>query len=113
MIRRVLVTMATMGEPHLILADEPTPGLPKADVTGVLREFRTLADDGRAVVLITHELGGALEVADTVVICQDGRTIETTTPSAFTEDRLEHPYTKALWQALPVNGFKVPEEQPC
>lgn len=115
MIRRVLVTMATMGDPHLILADEPTPGLPQADVSGVLREFRVLADGGRAVVLITHELRGALEVADTVVICQDGRTVESTEPSAFTGDgsSLRHPYTKALWNALPTNGFSVPEEEPC
>ncbi len=115
MVRRVLVAMATMGDPHLILADEPTPGLPKSDVTGVLQDFRTLADDGRAVVLITHELSGALEVADTIVICRDGRTIDTAEPSAFTADGagLSHPYTKALWQALPANGFVVPEELPC
>ncbi|ADB33029.1 ABC transporter related protein [Kribbella flavida DSM 17836] len=116
MTRRVLVTMATMGDPQLILADEPTPGLPPAEVATVLREFRALADDGRAVVLITHELGGALEIADVVVICHDGRTIETVEPSAFTADegrRLRHPYTRTLWQALPANGFHVPEEDRC
>ncbi|MEV8376469.1 ATP-binding cassette domain-containing protein [Kribbella sp. NPDC056861] len=115
MIRRVLVTMATMGDPHLIIADEPTPGLPPADVAGVLREFRALADGGRAVVLITHELRGALEVADTVVICRDGRTIDTAPPAAFTDEgaALLNPYTRALWRALPGNGFHLPEEQPC
>nr|WP_202893567.1 ATP-binding cassette domain-containing protein [Kribbella italica] len=113
MIRRVLLTMATLGDPHLILADEPTPGLPREDVSAVLQEFRALADDGRAVVLITHELGGALEVADTVVICREGRTIETVTPAGFRTGELRDPYTKALWQALPANGFAVPEEQSC
>ncbi|WP_433158000.1 ATP-binding cassette domain-containing protein [Kribbella sp. CA-247076] len=115
MIRRVLVTMATMGDPHLILADEPTPGLPASDVAAVLADFRTLADDGRAVVLITHELQGALEIADTVVICHDGRTVESAAPTAFSADgsALQHAYTKALWRALPANGFTVPEAQPC
>ncbi|WP_328997916.1 ATP-binding cassette domain-containing protein [Kribbella sp. NBC_00709] len=113
MIRRVLVTMATMGDPHLILADEPTPGLPAKDVAAVLADFRALADAGRAVVLITHELRGALEIADALVICHDGKTIETATPAAFTDGTLQHPYTKALWRALPANGFTVPEAQPC
>ena len=108
MIRRVLVIMATMGDPHLVLADEPTPGLPAADVTAVLADFRAMADAGRAVVLITHELQGALEIADTVVICHDGRTVETAEPAAFAEARLEHPYAQALWRALPANGFQVP-----
>lgn len=110
MIRRVLVTMATMGDPRLVLADEPTPGLPAADVAAVLRDFRAQADAGRAVVLITHELRGALDIADTVVICHDGRTVETAEPGAFAAGGLQHPYAKALWQALPANGFTV---QPC
>ncbi|GAA2830072.1 ATP-binding cassette domain-containing protein [Kribbella solani] len=113
MIRRVLLTMATMGDPELILADEPTPGLPAADVAAVLQDFRAFADAGRAVVLITHELRGALAVADTVVICHDGRTVETADPRAFAEDRLTHPYARALWHALPANGLIVPEAQPC
>ncbi|MEV6286196.1 ATP-binding cassette domain-containing protein [Kribbella sp. NPDC051770] len=108
MIRRVLVTMATMADPHLILADEPTPGLPREDAAAVLKEFRALADAGRAVVLITHELGGAVQVADTVVICRDGRTVETARPADFTSGELRDPYTRALWKALPANGFELP-----
>ncbi|MGZ0145951.1 ATP-binding cassette domain-containing protein [Kribbella sp. WER1] len=107
MVRRVLVTMALFGDPELVIADEPTPGLPAADVAAVLGDLRELADDGRAVVLITHELRGALEIADQVVICQDGRTVECTEPAAFVEGRLMHPYTRALWKALPANGFEV------
>ncbi|HEY3557166.1 MAG TPA: ATP-binding cassette domain-containing protein [Kribbella sp.] len=107
MIRRVLVTMALLGNPQLVLADEPTPGLPATAVASVLSDLRTLADTGRAVVLITHELRGALDIADTVVICQDGRTVETTDPAAFIEGRLQHPYAEALWRALPANGFEV------
>jgi peptide/nickel transport system ATP-binding protein len=65
---------------------------------------------GCAVVLVTHELVAALEVADRVVICSEGRTVDTVEPGAFTGDgsALTHPYTRALWQALPANGFRLP-----
>jgi peptide/nickel transport system ATP-binding protein len=110
MIRRVLVAMATMSSPRLLLADEPTTGLPAATVRTTLAEFRQMADAGCAVVLVTHELLAALEVADRVVICREGRTVDAADPAAFTGDgaALEHPYTRALWQALPANGFRVP-----
>jgi peptide/nickel transport system ATP-binding protein len=111
MARRVLVAMATLGEPRVLLADEPTTGLPPADVRRTLDEFRALADDGGAVVLITHELRAALEVADRVVICRDGRTVDVADPAGFTGDgaALAHPFTRALWRALPGNGFAVAE----
>lgn len=111
MARRVLVAMATMSDPRVLLADEPTTGLPPADVRTTLRGFRAMADAGAAVVLITHELRAALEVADRVVIVRDGRTVDVADPAAFTGDgaALDHPYTRALWQALPGNGFRVAE----
>jgi peptide/nickel transport system ATP-binding protein len=111
MARRVLVAMATMADPRVLLADEPTTGLAPADVATTLQEFRAMADAGSAVVLITHELRAALEVADRVVICREGRTVDVADPAAFTGDgeALEHPFTRALWQALPGNGFRVAE----
>ena len=111
MARRVLVAMATLSSPRVLLADEPTTGLPPEDVRTTLRELRAMADDGCAVVLITHELRAALEVADRVVIVRDGRTVDTAVPAAFTGDgeALTHPFTRALWQALPGNGFRVAE----
>ncbi|MCT2582094.1 ABC transporter ATP-binding protein [Actinophytocola sp. S1-96] len=112
MVRRVLTAMAMMGSPDLVLADEPTPGLPAEAVRAVLHDLRRIADDGRAVVLITHDLPAALEVADRVVICHDGRTIDEVRPADFTGngEALSHPYTRALWLALPANGFHLPED---
>lgn len=111
MIRRVLVAMATMSRPRLLIADEPTAGLPAAGVRSTLAEFRALADAGCAVVLVTHELPAALEVADRVVICREGRTVDVVDPAAFAGNgsSLAHPYTRALWRALPANGFHSPE----
>jgi peptide/nickel transport system ATP-binding protein len=111
MARRVLVAMATMSDPRVLLADEPTTGLPSEDVRRTLQEFRAMADAGAAVVLITHELRAALDVADRVVMCRDGRTVDAVDPAAFSGDgeALDHPFTRALWQALPGNGFRVAE----
>lgn len=110
MARRVLAAMALLGRPRLILADEPTPGLQADSAQLVLSELRARADTGCGVLLITHDLVAALEVCDRVVICDNGRTVDTALPADFRGDgeRLSHPYTRALWQALPSNGLRVP-----
>lgn len=109
--RRVLTAIALIGDPALVIADEPTPGLAPESVTAVLQRLRGLADEGRGVLLITHEITGALTVADRVVVVDRGRTLEEAPGSAFTGDgdRLAHPYTRALWRALPTNGFRMPD----
>jgi peptide/nickel transport system ATP-binding protein len=104
--RRVLTAMALLGDPDLVIADEPTPGLAAPDVTRVLRRLRAMADDdGRGVLLITHDISAAVEVADRVVVCRAGRTVDEAPAAAFTGTgvALEHPYTRALWEALPEN----------
>jgi peptide/nickel transport system ATP-binding protein len=110
MARRVMVAMATMSRPRLLLADEPTAGLQAATVRSTLAELRELADGGCAVVVVTHELLAVLDIADRVVICSDGRTVDEVDPADFTGDgsALAHPFTRALWRALPVNGLHVP-----
>lgn len=106
MLRRVLFTMATMRTPRLVFADEPTPGLPAESARLVLRELRDLADTGVGVVLITHGLRGALDVADRVVVVQDGRTVDDLRPTAFTGSADDVTgYARALWRALPSNDF--------
>ncbi|WP_239456585.1 ATP-binding cassette domain-containing protein [Nocardioides solisilvae] len=107
--RRVLTAIALMGDPALVVADEPTPGLAPASVAAVLDRLAGIARAGSGVLLITHELDAALEVADRVVVVREGRTVETTDAGAFTGDglRLAHPYSRALWRALPGNDFEV------
>lgn len=110
MARRVIGAIAGMGRPSVVIADEPTPGLHPAAVAEALGGLRRLADDGAGVLLITHELRGALTVADRVVVCERGRTVDEAAVEDFAGDggRLEHPYTRALWQALPGHGFRAP-----
>jgi peptide/nickel transport system ATP-binding protein len=102
--------MALMGDPALVVADEPTPGLPAEAVRAALADLRRIADQHRAVVLITHDLAAALEVADRVVICRHGRTVDEARPADFHADDLTHPYTRTLWHALPANGFRSQED---
>lgn len=105
--RRVLVSTAMMGNPRLVIADEPTPGLHMDMVRRVMSHFRELADQGAGVLLITHDLEQALEVADRVVVFYAGTTVEDAEVSDFKkEEDLRHPYSKALWRALPQNGFQ-------
>ena len=105
--RRVLVSTAMMGNPRLVIADEPTPGLHMSMVRRVMSHFRELADGGAGVLLITHDLEQALEVADRVVVFYAGTTVEDADVKDFArEETLRHPYSRALWRALPQNGFQ-------
>lgn len=115
MARRALAAVATMGTSRLVIADEPTPGLHPTIITETLDGLRDLADDGAAVVLITHELSGALTVADHIAVFYAGTTVEQAPVDAFADEgaALAHPYSRALWQALPRNGMHpLPGGQP-
>lgn len=108
MARRVLISTAVMEQPKLVIADEPTPGLHIEAAKRVLSHFREIADEGAGVLLITHDLELALEVADRIVVFYAGTTVEEALTEDFEEeDRLRHPYTKALYRAMPQHGFQV------
>ncbi|GBG55897.1 peptide ABC transporter ATP-binding protein [Sporomusaceae bacterium FL31] len=114
MARRVLLTTAMMESPRLIIADEPTPGLHLEAAKKAMRHFREFADKGNGVLLITHDIELALEVADKIAVFYAGTTVEEAPVADFQSvDTLRHPYTKALWRALPQNGFQpFPGNQP-
>lgn len=114
MTRRVLLTSALMGNPRLIIADEPTPGMDLALAKKSMEDFRAFADEGNGVLLITHDIELALEVADRISVFYAGTTVEEALVTDFSsEETLRHPYTRALWRALPQNGFQpFPGVQP-
>lgn len=108
--RRVLISTALMEEPKLVIADEPTPGLDLAVAKRAMEHFRELADMGAGVLVITHDLELALEVADRIAVFYAGTTVEEAPVQDFQdEDSLRHPYTKALWRAMPRHGFQYIE----
>jgi len=107
MMRRVLCATAVVGEARLIIADEPTPGMSRELADRAMKHFRDMADDGAAVMLITHDIDLAIRYADRIAVFYAGTTVETASASDFSdEDSLRHPYTKALWRAMPKNGFQ-------
>ena len=108
MARRVLVSTALITDAQLIIADEPTPGMSLVQALEALQMFRELADEGKAVILITHDIDLAFEFADRVAVFYAGTTVETAPVVDFKigPDSLRHPYSKALWRALPQNGFQ-------
>ena len=115
MARRVLVSTAVLSGAEVIIADEPTPGLDLEMALEALKIFRELADEGKAVILITHDIDLAFHIADRIAVFYAGTTVEIAAAKDFLEgvDALRHPYSKALWKALPQNGFEpIPGFQP-
>ena len=108
MARRVLLSCALIDNPKLIVADEPTPGLDLDLAVAALDDFRSFADQGGGVLLITHDIELALRVADRVAVFKDGTVVEETAVANFASpDTLAHPFSKELWHALPEHGFEV------
>lgn len=108
MARRTLISGALMGNPELIIADEPTPGLNLEMAMETLQHFRELADRGTAVLMITHDIDLALNVADRVAVFYAGTIVEIAPTEDFIagKEALRHPYSKAFIDALPQNDFK-------
>lgn len=85
--QRVAIARATAMEPDLLLFDEPTSALDPELVGEVLETMKDLARTGITMMVVTHEIGFAREVADTVVFMDQGRVVETGKPDQV----LDHP----------------------
>lgn len=81
--QRVAIARALMLAPALMLFDEPTSALDPELVGEVLETMRSLAQEGMTMVVVTHEMAFARQVADRVVFMDDGRIIEDTVPERF------------------------------
>ncbi|RRQ28538.1 ABC transporter ATP-binding protein [Rhodococcus sp. Eu-32] len=103
---RVAIAGALVGDPAVIVADEPTAGLDGELTDRVLRLLRRCADDGAAVLLITHDLASLVRtaVADRVAVMYASRIMETG-PAALVLDEPLHDYTRDLVNALPSRGL--------
>ncbi|HEV2220736.1 MAG TPA: amino acid ABC transporter ATP-binding protein [Casimicrobiaceae bacterium] len=81
--QRVAIARALAMEPRLMLFDEPTSALDPELVGEVLQVMKALARDGMTMLLVTHEMNFAREVADVVVVMDQGRTVEAGPPSTI------------------------------
>jgi polar amino acid transport system ATP-binding protein len=87
--QRVAIARALAMDPEMLLFDEPTSALDPELVGEVLTVIRSLADEGRTMLLVTHELGFAYHVATRVVFLADGRIHEQGTPDQILKNPKE------------------------
>ncbi|WP_305080775.1 amino acid ABC transporter ATP-binding protein [Pseudonocardia sp. TRM90224] len=93
--QRVAIARALAMQPRLMLFDEPTSALDPELVGEVLDVMRALAKDGMTMVVVTHEMGFAREVGDTLVFMDEGRIVEAGDPKQVLTNP-EHERTKAF-----------------
>lgn len=91
--QRVAIARALSMKPKLMLFDEPTSALDPELVGEVLAVMKDLAEGGLTMVVVTHEIGFAREVADTLVFMDDGMIVERGSPRDII-DNPQHPRTK-------------------
>lgn len=94
-----------------LIADEPTVGMDTETAEENLQFLRTYANRGVAVLCITHDIDLALAVADNIAVFYEKKLAEVLPVAHFTPEKLTHPYTKALYHALPQHGFTPPLTQ--
>ncbi len=98
--QRVAIARALAMQPKVMLFDEPTSALDPEMVREVLDVMRTLAQEGMTMVVVTHEVGFAREVADRIIFLADGLLVEDTTPAEFFNNPKSDRTKKFLSQIL-------------
>lgn len=98
--QRVAIARALAMEPEVMLFDEPTSALDPELVGEVLETMKNLAKEGMTMVIVTHEMGFAREVADRVIMLADGKIIEEGPPSEFFKNPKEEKTIRFLQQVL-------------
>ena len=93
--QRVAIARALAMKPQAMLFDEPTSALDPETVGEVLQVMKELAEEGMTMVVVTHEMGFAREVADRVVVLDQGELIEQGTPEQIFSHP-SHPRTRAF-----------------
>jgi general L-amino acid transport system ATP-binding protein len=98
--QRVAIARALAMQPKIMLFDEPTSALDPEMVREVLDAMRSLAESGMTMVIVTHEVGFAREVADRILFMDQGTIVETASPDAFFQDPQEERSRQFLAQIL-------------
>ena len=98
--QRVAIAAALVLEPELLVADEPVSMLDVSVRAGVLTCSTGCAEQGLAILMITHDLSTAARFADRIAVMYLGRIVEEG-PAAAVVGNPQHPYTKALLSVVP------------
>jgi ABC-type polar amino acid transport system ATPase subunit len=87
--QRVAIARSLAMKPKVMLFDEPTSALDPEMIKEVLDTMKSLAQSGMTMIVVTHEMGFAREVADRVVFMSDGMIVEVGTPEHFFDNPRE------------------------
>jgi peptide/nickel transport system ATP-binding protein len=110
--QRAMIAMALAAKPKVLIADEPTTALDVTTQAEILRLIRRLQDEsGLAVLFITHDMGVVAEIADEVMVMQDGKLVEQA-PVGDLFARPVETYTKQLLEASRKLGMVAPPARP-
>ena len=94
------IARALAMKPKVMLFDEPTSALDPEMINEVLDAIKELASEGMTMVVVTHEMGFAREVADRVVFMADGEIVDVGTPTELFDQPQEERTKKFLSQIL-------------
>ncbi|MEM9317581.1 MAG: ABC transporter ATP-binding protein [Pseudomonadota bacterium] len=124
--QRIVIAMALMSKPSLLILDEPTTALDVTVEAAVVDLVKDLGDKyGTSMLFISHNLGLVLETCDRLCVMYSGEAVETgSIKDVF--DKMQHPYTQALFRSIPLPGadkserplvaipgnFPLPHERP-
>ncbi|AXH34075.1 ABC transporter ATP-binding protein [Humibacter sp. BT305] len=100
--QRALIAAAIAADPAVLIADEPTTALDATVQAGILDLLASLAADGAAVLLISHDLAVVSRLASRVLVMRDGSVLEQG-PTRAVISAPAHPYTRALVAAVPTD----------
>lgn len=103
--QRALIAQATVLNPQLVIADEPTTALDATVQAQILDLLEGLKDQGRGLIFISHDLAVVAHLADEIAVMQGGRIVESGRASEVLADP-QHGYTRALIDAIPSRASK-------
>jgi ABC-type polar amino acid transport system ATPase subunit len=98
--QRVALARALAMTPKVMLFDEPTSALDPEMINEVLDAMKELAQEGMTMIVVTHEMGFAREVADRVIFMDNGEIVEVGTPTEIFDNPKEERTKKFLSQIL-------------
>ncbi len=103
--QRVIIAMALAANADILIADEPTTALDVTIQAQILKLLEKIKQQGKTIILITHDLGVVAQYSDDISIMYLGAIVERTQTRELFKNP-HHPYTKALIEALPVKKGK-------
>ncbi|UYQ77056.1 ABC transporter ATP-binding protein [Glutamicibacter sp. JL.03c] len=98
--QRALIAQALAGNPQVVIADEATTALDSRLTAMVLSQLRELKEQGRGVLMISHDLAQVSHLADDIAVMREGEIVEAG-PAARVLQHPQHDYTRKLLQAVP------------